>query len=189
MTFSLGADGRELRSNTILMIRKESIELVEASEIASPTLSDHTELAKRCEAIVPLNWPRGGLVEVVGHDTAAGRQPHQSWAYWYALAQDGSMPRIAPFVVGGGAVLLVPQSSNAQIAFRLLPQFKGHRYGESILDGLIDWIFASTHASTVSVSAPWSDAARVHILAKKGFALPDSYLKSSEVAEFVLRRG
>jgi len=39
------------------------------------------------------------------------------------------------------------------------------------------------------VTVPWSDAARVHILAKMGFVVLDDDAGFRTMAEFVLRRG
>lgn len=172
------------------MIRKDSIDLLEATENTGlPTLSDRLELARRCQAIVPMNWPDGGLAEAVGHTSAADGQVGQGWRHWYALARDASAAGSTPVVVGGGAVLLLPTSTVVRMVFRLLPQFQGHRYGESIAGGLVDWVFGHTHAARISVTVPWSDAARVHILAKMGFVVLDGDAGFRTMAEFVLRRG
>lgn len=172
------------------MISKDSIDLVAASEIdAAPTLADRLELARRCHAIVPLNWPDGGLVQMFGHAPPADAQFDRGWGYWYALARDASTSSIAPLLVGGGAVLLVPKGVVAYMSFSLLPQFQGHRYGESIAGALVEWVFGHTQATRISISVPWSDAARVHVLAKMGFVVLDDDAGSRSVADFVLRRG
>lgn len=172
------------------MISKDFIDLIAASEIeAAPTLSDRLELAKRCHAIVPLNWPDGGLVEMVGHVAPADGQFDRRRSYWYALARDASTSPIAPLLVGGGAIALAPNGMVACMSFSVLPQLQGHRYGESIARGLVDWVFGCTQATRISVRVPWSDAARVHVLAKIGFVVLDDDAGSRSVAEFVLRRG
>ena len=169
------------------MIKKQAINLVAASEIGTdPSLSNHAELAARCGAIVPLNWPAGGLTEVLS--PCAGEDGRE-WDYWYALAHDTSLPRLAPFVAGGGAVSLSQHGTvQADIAFRLLPQFQGHNYGQLIAEALVEWVFAQGDCERICTTVSWEDGARVHILSKIGFVLLSGGTSASREAIFVLEK-
>lgn len=169
------------------MPMKQSIDLISASGVgAEPWLADHADLAARCGAIVPLNWPAGGLLQVVS--PFAGRDDRVR-DYWYALACDMSLPRLAPFVVGGGAIALPRQgATDAELAFRLLPQFQGHDYGRLIAEGLVERAFAHGEVERIRTAVSWEDGARVHVLSKIGFVASPDAAASACMAMFVLER-
>jgi RimJ/RimL family protein N-acetyltransferase len=170
------------------MIRKLNLDLLSVMEArVPPDFADQEELARRCGAIVPRNWPRNGLVDLLTDASFGSGASDGKWEYWYALGHDDAFQRNAPVLVGGGATSGPLGNGAAAIAFSVLPQFHGRGYATAIAAGLVEWIFSHTHAKQIMTEVSWCDPVLVHILSRLGFhALQES--PASKAAWFLLRR-
>jgi RimJ/RimL family protein N-acetyltransferase len=92
----------------------------------------------------------------------------QGWYGWAMLANEGE--RAPPRLVGIAALIGRPdEEGDVELAFALLPEFRGRGYGSETVRALSAWAFANG-ARRVVVHLDAEDLSAVHTLAKNGFA-------------------
>ena len=93
----------------------------------------------------------------------------QGWYGWALLANEGE--RAPPRLVGIAALIGRPDedSGDVELAFGLLPEFRGRGYGGETIRALAAWAFANG-AKRVIAHLDAEDVNAAHTLAKNGFA-------------------
>lgn len=93
----------------------------------------------------------------------------QGWYGWALLANEGE--RAPPRLVGIAALIGRPDedTGDVELAFGLLPEFRGRGYGSETIRALAAWGL-SNGAQRVIVHLDAEDANAAHALAKNGFA-------------------
>jgi RimJ/RimL family protein N-acetyltransferase len=106
-----------------------------------------------------LDWARINL----------GRDPEgQGWYGWVLLANEGE--RAPPRLVGIAALIGRPDDDgDVELAFGLLPEFRGRSYGGEAVQALSAWAFANGAKRVVAHLDP-EDAHAAHALARNGFS-------------------
>lgn len=91
----------------------------------------------------------------------------QGWYGWALLANGGE--RQPPRLVGIGALIGRPdEDGDVELAFGLLPEFRGQGYGGETVRALAAWAFANG-AKRVIAHLDAEDANAAHTLARQGF--------------------
>lgn len=92
----------------------------------------------------------------------------QGWYGWALLANEGE--RAPPRLVGIAALIGRPdEDGDVELAFGLLPEFRGRGYGGETVRSLAAWAFANG-ARRVIAHLDAEDAQAAQTLAKNGFA-------------------
>ncbi|MBC7770083.1 MAG: GNAT family N-acetyltransferase [Phycisphaerales bacterium] len=92
----------------------------------------------------------------------------QGWYGWALLANEGE--RVSPRLVGIGALIGRPdEDGDVELAFGLLPDFRGRGYGGETVRALAAWAFANG-ALRVIAHLDAEDAHAAQTLARNGFA-------------------
>ena len=93
----------------------------------------------------------------------------QGWYGWALLANEGE--RAPPRLVGIAALSGRPDedTGDVELAFGLLPEFRGRGYGSETIRTLATWAFANG-AKRVIAHLDAEDVNAAHTLAKNGFA-------------------
>jgi RimJ/RimL family protein N-acetyltransferase len=92
----------------------------------------------------------------------------QGWYGWALLANEGE--RAPPRLVGIAALIGRPdEDGDVELAFGLLPEFRGRGYGSETIRALAIWAFANG-AKRVIAHLDAEDANAASTLAKNGFA-------------------
>jgi RimJ/RimL family protein N-acetyltransferase len=107
-----------------------------------------------------LDWSHKGLT----------RDPDgQGWYGWALLANEGD-ERMPPRLVGIAALVGRPdEDGDVELAFGLMPEFRGRGYGGEAVRALSAWAFANC-AQRVVVHLDAEDVHAAHTLSKNGFA-------------------
>lgn len=109
--------------------------------------------------VIALDWAR----EHLAHDPEG-----EGWYGWALLANGGE--RAPPRLVGIGALIGRPDDvGDVELAFGLLPEFRGQGYGAETIRGLAGWAFANG-ARRVIVHLDAENTHAAHALEKNGFA-------------------
>ena len=116
-------------------------------------------------------WPPAPF-EIGAFDWAAKNLAHdpdgQGWYGWALLANEGE--RAPPRLVGIAALIGRPDDDgDVELAFGLLPDFRGRGYGSETIRALVKWAFANG-AKRVIVHLDAEDLAAARTLARSGFA-------------------
>lgn len=116
-------------------------------------------------------WPPAPF-EKAAFDWAAKNLAHdpdgQGWYGWALLANEGE--RSPPRLVGIAALIGRPDDiGDVELAFGLLPEFRGRGYGGETVRALAGWAFANG-ARRVIAHLDAEDANAAHTLARSGFA-------------------
>lgn len=116
-------------------------------------------------------WPPAPF-ELGALDWAAKNLAHdpdgQGWYGWALLANDGE--RAPPRLVGIAALIGRPdEDGDVELAFGLLPDFRGRGYGQGTVRALAAWAFGNG-ARRVIVHLDAEDAHAARTLAESGFA-------------------
>lgn len=116
-------------------------------------------------------WPPAPF-ETASFDWAAKNLAHdpdgQGWYGWALLANEGE--RSPPRLVGIAALIGRPdEEGDVELAFGLLPEFRGRGYGGETVRALAAWAFANG-ARRVIAHLDAEDIGAAHTLAKNGFA-------------------
>lgn len=116
-------------------------------------------------------WPPAPF-EPTAFDWAAKQLAHdpdgQGWYGWALLANEGE--RLPPRLVGIAALIGRPdEDGDVELAFGLLPEFRGRGYGSETVRTLSAWAFANG-ARRVIVHVDAEDAHAARTLARNGFA-------------------
>jgi len=91
----------------------------------------------------------------------------QGWYGWALLANEGE--RAPPRLVGIAALIGRPdEDGDVELAFGLLPEFRGRGYGGETIRALAGWGFANG-AKRVIAHLDAEDLNAAHTLAKQGF--------------------
>lgn len=91
----------------------------------------------------------------------------QGWYGWVLLANEGE--RAPPRLVGAAALIGRPdEDGDVELAFGLLPEFRGRGYGGETIRALASWGFANG-AKRVVAHLDAEDLNAAHTLAKQGF--------------------
>ncbi len=91
----------------------------------------------------------------------------QGWYGWVLLANEGE--RAPPRLVGIAALIERPdEDGDVELAFGLLPEFRGRGYGGETIRALATWGFANG-AKRVIAHLDAEDLNAAHTLAKQGF--------------------
>jgi RimJ/RimL family protein N-acetyltransferase len=97
----------------------------------------------------------------------------QGWYGWALLANEGE--RVPPRLVGIGALIGRPDDEgDVELAFGLLPDFRGRGYARETVRTLASWAFANG-AGRVIVHLDAEDVHAARTLARSGFA--DTYAR------------
>lgn len=92
----------------------------------------------------------------------------QGWYGWALLANEGE--RAPPRLVGIAALIGRPdEDGDVELAFGLMPDFRGRGFAQETVRALSAWAFANG-AGRVIVHLDAEDAHAAHTLAKSGFA-------------------
>ena len=92
----------------------------------------------------------------------------EGWYGWALLANEGE--RAPPRIVGIGALIGRPDDEgDVELAFGLLPEFRGRGYGGETVRALAAWAFANG-AKRVIAHLDAEDVHAAHTLARSGFA-------------------
>ena len=92
----------------------------------------------------------------------------QGWYGWALLANEGE--RAPPRLVGIAALIGRPdEDGDVELAFGLLPEFRGRGYGGETVGALATWAFANG-ARRVIAHLDAEDSGAAHTLARVGFA-------------------
>lgn len=92
----------------------------------------------------------------------------QGWYGWALLANEGE--RAPPRLVGIAALIGRPdEDGDVELAFGLLPEFRGRGYASETVRSLVGWAFANG-AKRVVVHLDAEDMGAAQALAKNGFA-------------------
>lgn len=92
----------------------------------------------------------------------------QGWYGWALLANEGE--RAPPRIIGIAALIGRPdEEGDVELAFGLLPEFRGRGYASETIRALAAWGFANG-ARRAIVHLDAEDSASAHTLAKNGFA-------------------
>jgi RimJ/RimL family protein N-acetyltransferase len=106
-----------------------------------------------------LDWSHNNL----SHDPDG-----QGWYGWALLANEGE--RTPPRLVGIAALVGRPdEEGDVELAFGLMPEYRGRGYGSEAVQALSSWAFANG-ARQVVVHLDAEDVHAAHMLAKSGFA-------------------
>ncbi len=116
-------------------------------------------------------WPPAPF-ETAAFDWAAKNLAHdpegQGWYGWALLANEGE--RAPPRLVGIAALIGRPDDDgDVELAFGLLPEFRGRGFGGEAVDALSKWAFANG-AQRVIVHLDAEDAHAARTLERNGFA-------------------
>lgn len=116
-------------------------------------------------------WPPAPF-ELAALDWAHKNLDHdpdgQGWYGWALLANEGE--RMPPRLVGIAALIGRPdESGDVELAFGLLPEFRGRGYGEEAVRALSGWAFANG-ARRVIAHLDAEDAHAAQTLAQSGFS-------------------
>ena len=116
-------------------------------------------------------WPPAPF-ETGAFEWAAKNLAHdpdgQGWYGWALMANEGE--RAPPRLVGIAALIGRPdEDGEVELAFGLLPDFRGRGYGSETIRTLAGWAFANG-AKRVIVHLDAEDIAAARTLAKSGFA-------------------
>ena len=92
----------------------------------------------------------------------------QGWYGWALLANGGE--RQPPRLIGIAALIGRPdEEGDVELAFGLLPDYRGQGYGTEVVQALAMWAFANG-AKRVVAHLDAEDVHAAHTLAKSGFA-------------------
>jgi RimJ/RimL family protein N-acetyltransferase len=116
-------------------------------------------------------WPPAPF-ETAGLEWAAKNLAHdpegQGWYGWAILANEGE--RAPPRLIGIAALVGRPDDDgDVELAFGLLPEFRGRGFGGETVRALAAWGFANG-AKRVIAHLDAEDTSAAHTLAKNGFA-------------------
>ncbi len=116
-------------------------------------------------------WPPAPF-ELGAFEWAAKNLAHdpegQGWYGWAILANEGE--RAPPRLVGIAALIGRPdEEGEVELAFGLLPEFRGRGFAQETVRTLAAWAFAN-EARRVIVHLDAEDALAAHTLAQSGFA-------------------
>jgi RimJ/RimL family protein N-acetyltransferase len=117
-------------------------------------------------------WPPAPF-EVSAFEWAERNLSHdpdgQGWYGWALLANEGE--RAPPRLIGIAALIGRPDedTGDVELAFGLLPEFRGRGYGGETVRTLAAWAFANG-AKRVVAHLDAEDHGAAHTLAKNGFA-------------------
>lgn len=116
-------------------------------------------------------WPPSPF-ELAALDWSAkslGQDPEgQGWYGWALLANEGE--RLPPRLVGIAALVGRPdQDGDVELAFGLLPDYRGRGYGGEAVRALAGWAFANG-ARRVIAHLDEEDVHAAHTLARNGFS-------------------
>lgn len=116
-------------------------------------------------------WPPAPF-EPAAFEWAANHLAHdpegQGWYGWALLANEGE--RAPPRLVGIAALIGRPDDDgDVELAFGLLPEFRGRGYGGETVRALATWAFAHG-AQRVIAHLDAEDAGAAHTLSRVGFA-------------------
>ncbi|HRE43061.1 MAG TPA: GNAT family N-acetyltransferase [Terricaulis sp.] len=91
----------------------------------------------------------------------------EGWYGWAMLANGGE--RAPPRIIGIAALIGRPdEDGDVELAFGLLPEFRGRGYGAETVRALTDWAFAHGAARVIS-HLDAEDHSAAHTLQKLGF--------------------
>jgi RimJ/RimL family protein N-acetyltransferase len=121
-------------------------------------------------------WPPAPF-ETAAFDWAESHLAHdpegQGWYGWALLANEGE--RAPPRLVGIAALIGRPDDDgDVELAFGLLPEFRGRGYGGETVGALANWAFANG-ARRVIAHLDAEDSGAAHTLARVGFADTQPY--------------
>jgi [ribosomal protein S5]-alanine N-acetyltransferase len=116
-------------------------------------------------------WPPAPF-ETGAFDWSAKNLAHdpegQGWYGWALLANEGE--RTPPRLVGIAALVGRPDDDgDVELAFGLLPEYRGRGYGGETVRALATWAFANG-ARRVIAHLDAEDTGAAHTLARNGFA-------------------
>ena len=116
-------------------------------------------------------WPPAPF-EAAGLEWAAKNLAHdpdgQGWYGWALMANEGE--RAPPRLIGIAALIGRPdEDGDVELAFGLLPEFRGRGFARETIRALTAWAFANG-ARRVLVHLDAEDAATARTLANSGFA-------------------
>jgi ribosomal-protein-alanine N-acetyltransferase len=133
------------------VIETQRLTLVAASEdLVEADLYDAGAFAQALDAEVPVEWPPELFGSTVMRAARAQlRNPQeQGWSVWYLLQR--SAPR--PVLVGMGQFKGRPDAAGSvEIAYAILPPFRGRGFATEAVSRLVTWAF--THQNVVRVTA------------------------------------
>ncbi len=115
-------------------------------------------------------WPPAPF-ERAAFEWAARHLAHDpqgaGWYGWVLLANEGE--RSPPRLVGIAALIGRPDDDgDVELAFGLLPEFRGVGYGEETIRSLAAWAFENGASRVIAHLDP-EDAAAAHALSSSGF--------------------
>lgn len=91
----------------------------------------------------------------------------EGWYGWALLANEGE--RSPPRLVGIAALIGRPdEDGDVELAFGLLPEFRGRGYGEQTVCALAQWAFANSAQRVIAHLDP-EDGIAAHTLSTSGF--------------------
>ena len=141
------------------------------SELAALQAGSRTSFFNAIAVTHEAMWPPAPF-ETAALDWAAKNLAHdpegQGWYGWALLANGGE--RAPPRLVGTAALVGRPdEDGDVELAFGLLPEFRGRGYGSETVRALATWAFANG-AKRVIAHLDAEDVNAASTLAKNGFA-------------------
>lgn len=141
------------------------------SEMAALQAGSRTSFFNAIAVTHEAMWPPAPF-ETAALDWAAKNLAHdpdgQGWYGWVILANEGE--RAPPRLVGIAALIGRPDEiGDVELAFGLLPEFRGRGFGAETVRTLATWGLANG-ARRVIAHLDAEDTGAAHTLAKSGFA-------------------
>ena len=146
------------------------------SDLAALQASSRTAFFNAIAVTHEAIWPPAPF-EKAAFDWAERNLAHdpdgQGWYGWALLANEGAneQERSPPRLVGIAALIGRPdeETGDVELAFGLLPEFRGRGYGSETIRALAAWAFANG-AKRVIAHLDAEDVNAAHTLTKNGFA-------------------
>jgi RimJ/RimL family protein N-acetyltransferase len=156
----------------LLLITTERLALLALDgDLAALQASSRTAFFNAIAVTHEAIWPpppfEPGAFEWAARNLAHDREG-EGWYGWAILANGGE--RVPPRIIGIAALIGRPDDDgDVELAFGLLPEFRGRGYGGETVRALAAWGFANG-ARRVIAHLDAEDAHAAHTLARNGFA-------------------
>lgn len=156
----------------MLLITAERLALLALDrELAALQFSSRTAFFNAIAVTHEAIWPPApfepGALEWAARNLAHDPEG-EGWYGWALLANGGE--RAPPRIIGIAALIGRPdEDGDVELAFGLLPEFRGWGYGGESVQALAGWAFAHG-ALRVIAHLDAEDAHAAHTLARNGFA-------------------
>jgi len=159
----------------VLFLQTTHLDLVATTQLhVDAELAGREHLAKLLGVVVPKDWPPAGvdrdLLDQVRSRLASGGKASVGWYGWYAVTRRTALQ--PPTLVGGGSFFGPPDAEGrVELAFAVLPAFRGRGHATELAAALVDHALAQPRVDRIVAHARATDRPTLAVLLRCGFIL------------------